>query len=593
MFWKMNLPTEHSESLQAYGQKYQFRLLYFVCSLSDFGQQILPHLTAEMFDQPHHKQLVTLIRLYWEKYSQLPNADNLRLMMLEKVSNPVDQNILHEQLDLFVKLRAHLADGRANNDSQQVQELAWNFIRERALRAIKRDYDTIILTRDYARVKEITHRMQDAMQLGHREDIPVSPLRVTRALWENRYPGAVPTGIPQWDAILPGGLPPGKLGMFLMPQGVGKSSILSLIGDNVWAMGYRVLHIIFDENDPNEITLKYHAKWSGIRGADMKDHLQHMEDTVLRITEERKGKGDLAIRHFSSENMTVRTLKTWIQRYEERWGIRFDLILLDYIDELSPESRARDSYQGETEVVKAYHSMLVELNRPGWTATQAKKESNDKRLLYFNDCGGAVAKLKKAQVVITGGADNDQRDRSQINFVFLKSNISRSGQIWEDCYFDRDRLILDIKDPVGMAPVEELRAMYEKDELDELAKRGQLAPELLGILSTAAKALAGVGMLAQTQAEKPGLPVEAELPETSTDWARSFPASTFEDEPAGSFSFTGEQAPATDLNPAQIEADITEQVTEVEVALAGVSVPLSSADAKQLIENLGAALDNL
>ncbi len=582
----MQQPFEQTESLQNYGPKYQFRLLYFVCSLSDFGQQILPHLTAEMFDQQHNKQLVTLIRLYWEKYSQLPNVDNLRLMIPEKIGDPVDRNVLNEQLDMFGKLRAMLADGRAHNDSQQVQELAWNFIRERAFRAIKRDFDTLVLCRDFTNVKELTHRMQDAMQLGHREDMPISPLRVTRALWENRYPGAIPTGIEAFDKILPGGLPPGKLGMFLMPQGVGKSSILSLIGDNVWAMGYQVLHIVFDENDPNEITLKYHAKWSGIRGADMKDNLQHMEETVLRVGKEREGKGTLAIRHFSSENMTVRTLKTWIQRYEERWGIRFDLILLDYIDELSPESRNRDSYQGETEVVKAFHSMLVELNRPAWTATQAKKESNDKRLLYFNDCGGAVAKLKKAQVVITGGADNDQRDQSKINFVFLKSNISRSGQIWEDCHFDRDRLRLEISDPVGMAPVEEMRAMYEDGELEQLAKTGQIAPELMAVFGAAAQML--------DLAKTPSLPATTHepevLPETSTNWARSFPVSTFEQEPP----LTQWVSPVDGelLHPDTAEAEILAQ-SEPAAAVVKQTPPPATEDAHNLIATLGSALDAL
>lgn len=509
-----------TETLADLGSKYQFRLLYYTCALTDFGREILPHLTADMFDQTHFKQLVTLIRTYWDKYGQLPNVDNLRLLLPEQsYLSPVDREVLGDEISKFGQLRVMLSDGRAHNDSAQVMELAWRFVQDRAMRLVRQEIDSMCMLRDYGRATEVLHRYQSAMQLGIKEELPVSPLVANRSVWLNRYPNAIPTGIEALDKILPGGLPPGKLGLILGGQGVGKSSVLTMLADNAWAMGYHVLHVVFDENDiETEVTPKYHAKWSGIPVEQMRYHMDAMDATILRVGKERQGKGNISLKRFDSAETTVRVLKNWIKHYEERFGVRFDLIVLDYIDEFVPEGRTTTQFQGEVEIVKAFHSMLVDLNRPGWTATQAKKESNIKRLLYYDDCGGSVAKLKKAQVVLTLGADVEEKKENRLNMVLLKSNISKCGHIWEDCYFDRDTLAFKMGQTTGYAPAEEVRKMYDEDS-------GEALPEL-GTGYAGYRAPVTVTVSAQ-----PTL-VAVPAAVTTNGWRSSFPASAFESEPA-------------------------------------------------------------
>ena len=507
-----------TETLGDLGYKYQFRLLYYTCALGDFGRQILPHLSADMFDQPQFKQLVTLIRSYWDKYGQLPNVDNLRLMLVDQLYlSSVDKEVLQEELSKFLTLRAMLANGGAHNDSQQVMELAWKFIQDRAMRSVNLEVGSMVSMRDYGKLREVIYRMQSAMQLGVKEDLPVSPLKSCHDVWLNRYPNAVPTGIPQLDRILPGGLPPGKLGLVLGGQGVGKSSILTLLSDNAWALGYHVLHIVFDENDVDtEVTPKYHAKWSGIPVDEMRYHLDEMDATIERVTKERRGRGNISIKRFDSAETTVRVLKTWIERYEERFGVHFDLIVMDYIDEVIPENKLAQGSYGEVEVVKSFHSMLVSLNRPGWTATQAKKESNIKRLLYYDDCGGSVAKLKKAQVVVTMGADPDQKLHDQMNVVLLKSNISKCGHIWEDCHFNRDTLSLKMSSQSGYAPEEEIRKTF--DEGEHAPESGTGASEFTGANPR------NLRPMGTSQSSGP-----AASPATSS-WQHRLPESSFESE---------------------------------------------------------------
>jgi hypothetical protein len=516
-----------NDTLAEFGVKYQFRLLYYTCSLADFGREILPHLTSDMFDQEHFKQLVTLIRAYWQKYGQLPNVDNLRLMLRDELyMSPVQKEIVEGEINKFNQLRSMLASGAAHNDSQFVIEKVWEFVRDRSMRAVKHEMDSMLLTRSYENARGVMTRFQTAMQLGVKEHVPTTPARDMHDIWLNRYPNAVPTGIAEFDHILPGGLPPGKLGLILGGQGVGKSSLLTLLADNAWSLGYHVLHVVFDENDPDtEVTPKYQAKWSGIPVDEMRDNIPHMEKVVKEINMKREGKGAVSIMRFDSADTTVRVLKTWIQQYEERYGVHFDLIVLDYIDEVVAENRNYSGNQtaGEVEVVKAFHSMLVELKRPGWTATQAKKESNIKRLLYYDDCGGSIAKLKKAQVVITVGADPQQKHDNQVNVVFLKSNISKCGHIWEDCHFNRDTLQLTMGTSAGYAPAEEISKAYEEGE------KGPITSSPPRPVQRAEPAPA------------PPAPVQ-----TASTWRGSLPASDFERE-GPALRPLAEQTPAVAL----------------------------------------------
>jgi hypothetical protein len=511
-----------TETLAHYGPKYQFRLLYFTCTLPDFGRAILPRLNSEMFDQSHYKQLVTLIRSYWDKYGQLPNTDNLHLMLqTQQLMGPVDKELVEETLGHFQTFRAQLADGRQHNDSQQVVEYAWTFVQDREMRQLRQEFDVMTATRSYGQLPSLMRRMQDAMQLGIKEDLPVSPLQVTPDVWISRYPKAVPMGIEEIDRILPGGLPPGHLGLILGGQGIGKSSILTLIADAGWQKGYNVLHVVFDENNVKlNVMPKYHAKWSGIPVEEMKYHLPEMEATIARVQQERAGKGSVSIKRFESEHTTVRVLEQWILAYEESYGIYFDEIVMDYIDEVKPEGRYQTGAAAEVEVVGAFHSMLVRLDRPGWTATQGTKESNEKRLLYQTDCGGSVAKLKKAQVIITIGADQQQKHDNQMNIVLLKSNISKCGHIWEDCYFDRDTLKFKMGQQNGYVPEDIVRDNYEE---------GQYRSEY----GTGAVEVPKPALPAPKPREAWAMPaVPAEQPVLSENvWKKSMPASTFESEP--------------------------------------------------------------
>jgi hypothetical protein len=160
--------------------------------------------------------------------------------------------------------------------------------------------------------------------------------------------------------------------------------------------------------------------------------------------------GLIKIKRFPSNEMTVPKLKNWIIKHQQKVGYKFDQINIDYVDEMiSHLSNQNNPYQGEKEVVAGILDMLVEFDICGWTATQAKKESNNKKMLDLNDSGGSVAKVKKAQVVLTIGRDSEDRNNNRATFHLAKSNISPSGHIFEDSVFDNAYMRFELSPPTG------------------------------------------------------------------------------------------------------------------------------------------------
>ena len=245
------------------------------------------------------------------------------------------------------------------------------------------------------------------------------------------------------------------------------TSLLNYIADTAFLDGKNVLQIIFDENSVEEVMKSHYAKWSEVPAIEFVNNKAKVKDRVMEVKQKHRA-GKLIIKRFSSDGTTIPIIKAWIKAYQEMYAINFELIVVDYIDEIE-STKNLGIWDAQADVAKTMHSMLVDFNIPGWTATQGKKESNDKRLLVFDDCGGSVAKLKKAQLIISIGADLDQKRKNQANFTILKSNFSSCGQIYEDCVFNRGILKVDITESHDYLPGDIIGQGYDSD--DEIPPR--------------------------------------------------------------------------------------------------------------------------
>lgn len=460
--------------------KHQRRILFHIFH-SDFPKDTILKLESQHFSDEKHKIIFSLIKQYVQDYTSLPAEKNIAEIIRNNNNHTSEQkDAWINELGIIYKDYKNLLDGKERNDFEFVKKTTNSFIQVQELKNLSEsDIKNIVENNSLESLDKVLEKIRKIINIGTEDEDPDDVEDFDETLFTQRYRDYIKTGLVEVDKIITG-LPKGKLGMILAGQGVGKSTILTSFSVNAFKQGKKVLHVIFGENEVRDVKLLVS---SALTGMSFKDAQKEPEVATKKTKEaiskiKTKTLGIIKIMRFPSNEMTVPKLKNWIIKYQQKVGYKFDQINIDYVDEMiSHLSNQNNPYQGEKEVVAAILDMFVEFDICGWTATQAKKESNNKKTLDLNDSGGSVAKVKKAQVVLTIGRDSEDRNNNRATFHLAKSNISPSGHVFEDSTFNTAHMRFELSAPTGSV-IEQ----FDDDEIidtdyDEIQDTRQLLTE--------------------------------------------------------------------------------------------------------------------
>jgi replicative DNA helicase len=154
-------------------------------------------------------------------------------------------------------------------------------------------------------------------------------------------------------------------------------------------------------------------------------------------------KGSLDLLKLPSDSVTISEIKTRIRKRLSE-GKKIDLLIIDYVDCISPEkSQYGDEWKGEGSVMRSLESMTNEFNLVIWTATQGNRESISSEVVNSDQMGGSIKKAQIAHVILSIGKTIEQKDHKMATMTLLKSRIGKDGIIWQNCKFDNEYLIID------------------------------------------------------------------------------------------------------------------------------------------------------
>jgi hypothetical protein len=337
--------------------------------------------------------------------------------------------------------RKAVEKGEVNNDYEHIENEFYEFIKTQKMKNDSIELQEALELGDHYKANQIIEKLKENSEYGVKKDYGFDMQDFIEDPENPKYietdRDIVKFGIDFIDEEV-GGMRNGDLVLLLSGTGVGKTTLMSIIANNVSVSGLPVLHIFFGENTVGEIRQKHTTKYTGLTKVTQK---------IKHFSEQHPNMGKLILKKFEPEGFTVPKLRDWILRYQKRFGIKFGLIVVDYMDEI--ESHKSKDYVGnawegaETYVAKAMQSLASELNKPILSAIQAKATSNNTRILSKIDAGGAVAKIKKAQLIITIGRDQNEAQNKLANIAIAKCNYASSGKIWEQCRFDNALMLLD------------------------------------------------------------------------------------------------------------------------------------------------------
>ena len=441
------------------GNTFQVQLLNQIVVDKDFSHSIMDVIESSYFDNKYFKIIIQMIKEYHTKYESTPTFDTLEQIVKSEIPQELVAKIV---LDTLKQVKDAPFEG-----TSFVQEKALKFCKQQELQKAMDKSQKIITEGDFESYDKVEGLIREALQVGEVEKGQTDVFDNLDTVLDEDYRHPIPMGITGIDKLLKGGLAKGEIGVILAPTGVGKTTVLCKIANTAFNMGYNVLQIFFEDN-PKIIQRKHFTMWTGIEPDNL---VLHKDVVMSKITEIKETmKNELILKKLASDSMTMNKIKNQVRKIIAD-GTKIDMILLDYIDCVLPESSAKDEWKAEGSVMRGFEGMCHELNIAGWTATQGNRSSISSEVVTTDQMGGSIKKAQVGHVIITVAKSLQQKEMNLATIAITKSRLGKDGVVFENCKFNNELLEIDTESSVTFLGFEGQQEERKRDRVKELLEK--------------------------------------------------------------------------------------------------------------------------
>lgn len=441
------------------GQTFQLQLLNQLIVDKDFAHSIIEVLEPNYFENKYFKLIVQMVKEYYQKFEHSPSFDTL---------NQVAKSEIAQELLLKITLDT-ISDIKNVDESgtQFVQEKALKFCKQQELQKVMEKAKKIIDHGEFENYDTLEEMVREALQVGNVDRGTGNVFENLDEVLADDYRHPIPMGIPGIDNLLKGGLAKGEIGVILAPTGVGKSTLTTKIANNAFNLGFNVLQVFFEDN-PKIIQRKHFTCWTGIAPDDLSTHKDEVLKKVAEIEEKMSNK--LILKKLQSDTFTMSQIKNQIRKMIAD-GTHIDMIILDYIDCVTPEKALEDEWKSEGSVMRAFEAMCHELDIVGWTATQGNRSSISSDVVTTDQMGGSIKKAQVGHVIITVAKSLQQKELNLATIAITKSRIGKDGVVFENCKFNNEMLDIDTESTTTFLGLEEQKEERNRNRIKEIMEK--------------------------------------------------------------------------------------------------------------------------
>jgi replicative DNA helicase len=471
-------------TLSAYlGHEFQLRLMWQLLVEPEFAEKTIPNLAIEYFDDPNMKRMFVIMLEFHKEYEKVPNLQNQTIHQainrFKTPNNYIEEETLFSTLRRIENWNERVINEQMLYDGDVIQKATIEFIKQQEYRKLG-EFILDKVKSGEMKNKFILNNIEDKFlkisEIGNEDNTSEEVIENPEKALRKEFRETIPTGIEAIDTLTGGGLAKCERGIILASPGTGKTTLLTKIANTGYEVGKNVAQIIIEDNI-DDIKRKHYAIWSKVPLSKLSDDDENKVaiDRVKKKIEMIKGKGRLVIQKFSEEGTTMIDIRNWIISYQKKHGMKFDLLILDYLDCIESHKRTADKNEAEFNVIKSFGALGTDLNIPAWTSIQGNRGSFNVELVEAFQMGGSVKRYEKAHFFMSIGKTPDQKEASLANIRIIKARFAKDGQTFKDCIFNNDTLDIRIEDQryKNGGIINGVKRYDEKDlnELEEQRKR--------------------------------------------------------------------------------------------------------------------------
>lgn len=366
------------------------------------------------------------INSYVEEYNVLPTLDIVNAATNSSFKYP--ENLREENFDWLL------------NEFE-------TFTRHKGLeRAILESAD-MLEKGEYGSVED---KIKKAVQIGLQKDLGTDYFanpreRLNKIKDKN---GQLSTGWKAVDDKLFGGMNRGELNIFAGGSGAGKSLFLANLGVN-WALqGLNVIYLTLELSE-ELVSMRIDSMMTGIPTRDV---FKNLDDVEMKVKMIGKKSGSLQVKYMPS-GKTTNDLRSYLKEHEVKSGKKVDVLLVDYLDLLMPNSKKispADLFIKDKYVSEELRNLAVEKNCIFVTAAQLNRGAVEEVEFDHSHISGGLSKIQTADNVFGIFTSRAMRERGRYQIQLMKTRSSSGVGQKIDLEFNIDSLrITDCQEDEG------------------------------------------------------------------------------------------------------------------------------------------------
>ena len=366
-------------------------------------------------------------------------------------NNPIEEESLFGVLSRIELWNERIINKQMLYDGDVIRKSANVFVKQQEYRKVAEEIQEKVKNgkiKDKYAIAAIEERFQKISHIGEENDDSESVTEGIAKALRKEFRETIPTGIETIDELTGGGLGKGEIGVILTPSGVGKTTALTVIANTAYEQEKNVAQIVF-EDTKDQIKRKHFTIWAKSALSKLNDDEEN--ERVMEVVTEKvktlEGKGRLIIKRFSQEDTTMKDIRNWMIAYEKKWGFKFDLLVLDYLDCVESHKRGQDRTESELTVIKGFEALSSDFDIPAWTAIQSNRSGFGSEFVEAHQSGGSIKRIQKAHFFMSIAKTQEQQEANFANIRIIKARFAKDGQAFEDCVFNNDTMQIIIDDP--------------------------------------------------------------------------------------------------------------------------------------------------
>ncbi|MCS7317482.1 MAG: hypothetical protein NZZ41_04060 [Candidatus Dojkabacteria bacterium] len=382
-----------------YNSDFQEFIIQFFLSCHDSFARSVSIVKPEYFSGLNKKIIKYLIE-YSENYKTLP--------LFEDVNARFEKN--------FKKI-----ENISERDIEAFLSCLEQYCRHKAIENIILESPDYLKNQNYG---ELEKKIKDALLISLYNDLGTdyfySPKERILKLRERN--NTVSTGWKSVDKKLFGGLNRGEITLFAGNSGVGKSLFLQNITLNFLKQKLNVVYITCELSELLT-SMRIDAMLTGL---STKEVFKRPDDVELSVKLAAKEYGKLQIKYLPP-GTTSNNIKSYLKEFEIKSGIKPDVLIVDYLDLLYPNSKKinpSDLFIKDKFVTEELRSLSVEFSLICVSASQLNRSAINEIDHDQSMIAGGISKINTCDNVITIYSSDSMKKIGEYQLKFIKTRSS-------------------------------------------------------------------------------------------------------------------------------------------------------------------------